>query len=248
MTDHVLPHDHSARKLLEALFQRSRVIDNEATFLAAGFDIRRKERRSLMRVATHPLAAGYIFKVFFVDERGLERKKTRGWKGFVRRCNQAERIGRVIRENGFQHFKVPRKWLFHTPPHPACDPDDQPIILVAEQQDLLPEEENERAWRHSITQAHLGELHAIIARAGGVSARPDNIALTRQGWFAFIDTEYSHRHHDYESIIPYLSCPMRQYWSDLVRRAAEEDEGTGNHASPPTREPGRHRVGRADRN
>jgi hypothetical protein len=55
-----------------------------------------------------------------------------------------------------------------------------------------------------------------------VSSRPDNIALTKQGQFAFIDTEYSRYFHDYESIAPYLSRQMRQYWSNLVRRRASE--------------------------
>jgi hypothetical protein len=206
-------------KLLETLLHRSGVIDNEAAFLEAGFEIRRKMARSLMRVATHAAVPGYVFKVFFVDERGCEREKSRGWKGFARRCDQAERIRRVIHGGDFQHFKVPRKWLFHTPPHPACGVDDQPAILVAEFQDLLLREDNERAWRHSIMEAHLDELYAIIERAGEASYRPDNIRLTREGRFAFIDTEHSSGEHDYDSILPYLSSRMSRYWSQLVGQA-----------------------------
>ena len=172
-----------------------------------------------MRVATHPALREYVFKVFFVEEQGCEREKSCGWKSFTVRCNQAERIRRVIQEEAFRHFRVPRKWLFHTPRHPWCSPDDQPAILVAEFQDLVPREDNERAWRHSVTEGHLHELYAVIEGAGGVSSRPDNIALTRQGWFAFIDTEYPPDLHDYESIAPYLSREMRQYWSSLIRRA-----------------------------
>jgi hypothetical protein len=220
MTFHVLPLDHPARRLLDTLFRSSSVIDDEAAFLAAGFDIHTKRRRSLMRVATHPMVAGYVFKVFFIDELACAREKSRGWRGFVRRCDQAERIRRIIQERGFQRFKVPRKWLFHAPGHPACGRDDQPMILVAEFQDLLPKADNKHGWRHSITPGHLDELYAIIEGAGGVSSRPDNIALTRQGSFAFIDTEHSSRQHDYESIAPYLSCEMSQYWSSLIQRAA----------------------------
>jgi hypothetical protein len=219
MTSHVLPCDHPAGRLLERLFRRSSVIDNEAAFLAAGFEIRRKQRRSLMCVATHPMLAGYAFKVFFVDEREREREKSRGWKGFVARCNRAERICRVIQEHRIQQFKVPRKWLFHAPHHPSCGPDDQPTILVAEFQDLLSQEESEHAWLHSVTESHLDELYAIINRAGGTSYRPDNIPLTRQGCFAFIDTEHSADRQDYDSIAPYLSCQMREYWSNLILRA-----------------------------
>ena len=201
------------------MFRRSGVIENEAAFLASGFEIQKKQRRSLMRVATHPLLEGYVFKVFFMDERHQERPKPRGWKGFARRCDQAERIRRVIHEHGIRHFRVPRKWLFQVPHHPSSGLDEQPTILVAEFQDLLPKETNEHAWRHSITPEHLDELYAIIADAGGVSSRPDNIALTRWGWFAFIDTDHSANLHDYESIGPYLSCQMRQYWSSLTGAA-----------------------------
>jgi hypothetical protein len=62
----------------------------------------------------------------------------------------------------------------------------------------------------------LQELYGILHKAGGVSARPENIALTKQGWFAFIDTEHSRHYHDYENVVPYLSPRMRQYWSALV--------------------------------
>jgi hypothetical protein len=169
-----------------------------------------------MRVAIHPMIAGYVFKVFFVDERKREREKSSGWKGFVARCNRAEQIRRVIQEHRIQHFKVPRKWLFRVPRHLSCDPDDHPVILVAEFQDLFSQKESEYAWLHSVTESHLDELYTIINCAGGTSYRPDNIPLTRQGWFAFIDTEHFTDRHDYESIAPYLSCQMREYWSNLA--------------------------------
>jgi hypothetical protein len=53
----------------------------------------------------------------------------------------------------------------------SCGPHDQP----AEFQDLLSQEESEHAWLHSVTESHLGELYAIINRAGGTSYRPNNI-------------------------------------------------------------------------
>jgi hypothetical protein len=222
MTSHILPCYHPAGRLLERLFCCSSVVDNEATFLAAGFEIRRKQRRSLMRVATHPMLAGYVFKVFFVDEREHEREKSGGWKGFIARCNQAERIRQVIQQHRIQHFRVPRKWLFRAPYHASCGPDDQPTILIAELQDLLSQDETEHAWIHSVTESHLDELYIIINHAGGTSYRPDNIPITRQGSFAFIDTEHSSDRHDYDSIVPYLSCQMRGYWSSLISLAAVE--------------------------
>jgi hypothetical protein len=58
-----------------------------------------------MRVATHPMLAGYVFKVFFIDERECERKKSRGWKDSIARCNQAELIRQVVQQYRFGHFK-----------------------------------------------------------------------------------------------------------------------------------------------
>jgi hypothetical protein len=217
MTFQLLPSAHPARALLETLFLGSSIIDNEGAFREAGFEVRVKKLRSLMRVATHPTLAKYIFKVFLVEEQQCEREKSRGWKGFATRCRQADRIRTVIQKSGIQHFKVPHKWLFYPPYHPSCSLDDQPMILVAEYQDLLSRKENEQAWLHSVTEGHLDELYAIIDGAGGVSCRPDNIALTQQGQFSFIDTEHSSETRDYQSITPYLSKRMCQYWSDLIQ-------------------------------
>jgi hypothetical protein len=220
MNFQLLPPTLPARKVLETLFHCSSVIDDETAFHEAGFETHVKKLRSLMRVATHPALPNYVFKVFFVNERQCEREKSRGWKGFLSRCKGAERISKVIQERRIQHFQVPRKWLFYPPHHPSCSSDDQPMILVAEYQDLLSREENEHAWLDSITEGHLDELHAIIEGAGGASYRPDNIPLTEQGKFAFIDTEHSSGTRDYRSISPYLAPQMRRYWSDLIRRSS----------------------------
>jgi hypothetical protein len=222
MNSYLLPSTHPAREALDFLFRRPDVINNDSTFHAAGFEIRVKKVRSLMRVVTHPALPEYLLKVYFVDERQHEREKTRGWRGFASRCQGAERIRRVIREYRLQYFQVPRKWLFSIPTHhPACSPDDQPVILVAERQNLLARIENEQAWLNAIAECHLEELHTVIHGAGGSSYRPDNIRLTKEGKFAFIDTEHTGDQPDYESISQYLAPRMRQYWLALNKRPAE---------------------------
>ena len=222
MNSYLLPSTHPARDALGILFGRPGVIDNDGTFHAAGFEIRFKKSRSLMRVAAHPALPNYLFKVYFVDERQGEREKTRGWRGFARRCQNAERIYNIIRQNGLRYFQVPRKWQVLLPtPHPACDPNDHPVILVAERQELLSRNENEHAWRNAIVEHHLDELYTIIHGAGGASYRPDNICLTKQGKFAFIDTEHTGDQRDYETISQYLAPRMREYWLALNTRDAE---------------------------
>lgn len=196
-------------------------MDDEAAFCEAGFEIAFKKRRSLMRVAIHPALKEYLFKVFFISEQHCEREKVRGWSGFAIRCEGAERIRRIIEDRQIRHFQVPHKWLFYPPYHPACSLDDPPVILVAEYQDLLPQSENECAWFNAVREPHLDELYAIIQGAGGASYRPDNIPRTKQGKFAFIDTEHSSQQRDCESIRPYLAPQMRQYWLDLIQSQAK---------------------------
>ena len=48
----------------QTLFRCSVVVDNEAAF-QGGLS---RSRGSLIRVAMHPMLAGYVFKVFFIDE------------------------------------------------------------------------------------------------------------------------------------------------------------------------------------
>jgi hypothetical protein len=219
MNSYILPSTHPARDALDFLLRCPSVIDNDCTFQTAGFETRVKKSRSLMRVATHPALPKYLFKVYFVDERQLERKKPRGWRGFASRCQGAERIGRIIRERRLQYFQVPRKWLVLLPTHhPACRPNDQPVILVAERQELLSRKENEQAWLNAIVERHLDDLYTIIHDAGGASYRADNIRLTKQGKFAFIDTEHTGDQRDYESINQYLAPRMRKYWLELNKR------------------------------
>jgi hypothetical protein len=221
MTFHLLPPTHPARTVLEHLFSCSRVIRNESTFHEAGFVTHVQKLRSLMRVAIHPALPEYIFKVFLVDERQCEREKPRGWKSFHIRCIGAERIRRIIQERRVQHFQVPRKWLFYPAHDPSCSVDDQPMILVAEYEDLVSRQCNEHAWFSGLTESHLDELYTIIDCAGGASYRPDNIPLTKKGTFSFIDTEHSCERPDYDSIVPYLSPRMRRYWTTLIQSGSK---------------------------
>ena len=222
MNSYFLPSTNPARGALELIFRSPSVISNESTFCAAGFQIQIRKWRSLMRVAIHPSAPQYLFKVYFVDERRCEREKRRGWEGFVNRCRNAEKIRGIIRECGLRYFQVPHKWLFVSSiQHPACSRDDQPVVLVAERLNLVPDAENEQAWLHSITERHLDELYMIIQGAGGSSYRPDNIRLVKQGKFAFIDTEHTGDQPDYESISQYLAPRMREYWLALNKRKIE---------------------------
>ena len=137
------------------------------------------------------------------------------------RCIGAEKIRRVITKKNFTHFVVAEKYIYPLPAHPS--PPSNGLytrhfaILLAEDMQLVPKSENLRAWKTVITREHLHELYTIMTAARGSSYRPDNICYTRNGKFAFIDTEYPSSGPDYTSIRPHLSPKMQRYWDRLIK-------------------------------
>ena len=216
---YLLPFNHPTRFYLDYIFSSTRVTQDSNTFDAAGFISKFIQPRSFIRVASHPYLPGYLVKVYLDNELRI-KKNTPGWKWFVNRAKNAKLIRRYIRQNGFKYFAAPQKWIYPLPIHtsPPNDPgySRKNEILIVEDMQLVSEEENLKAWKTVITKKHLEEFYEIISYAGGSSYRADNVAYTKDGKFAFIDTEYSHRFPNYAAILPYLSPEMAAYWKRLV--------------------------------
>lgn len=216
---YLLPFNHPTRFYLDYIFSNSRVIQDANTFDAAGFISKFIQPRSFIRVASHPYIPGYLVKIYLDDELRI-KKNTPGWKWFVNRARNAKLIRRYIRQNGFKYFVAPQKWIYPLPINTS--PPNDPMfsrkneILIVEDMQLVSEAENLEAWKTVITKKHLEELYEIISYAGGFSYRADNVAYTKDGKFAFIDTEHSHRLSNYAAILPYLSPEMATYWKRLV--------------------------------
>jgi hypothetical protein len=216
-TGNILPANHPGKPALDAIFLSRRATKDEETFQSSGFTTLFYKSRSFIRVARHPSLPGYLLKVYLDSE---QRKKGNrpGREWLLRRCAGAAKIRKVIKQNRIKYFQVPGKWLYPLPSQHSSTSLDQPFILVVDDMDLVSKEENKSAWKSLITREHLNELYLIITRAGGSSYRPDNIWLTKHGKFAFIDTEYPTQDYDYNSISPYLSPEMRNYWVNLTQR------------------------------
>lgn len=220
-TPYLLPEDHPLTPILDSIFLSSRPLYNSKTFKAAGFVSKFIQPRSFIRVASHDLMPGYLFKVY-LDSELRQKRKIPGWKWFANRAKNARVIEDFIRSNGIKHFVVPKKWIY---PTPLSDRSQIPgkgkysiknEILVVEDMQLVSKKENKKAWKSVITKEHLDEFLAIIRHAGGASYRADNVAFTKHGTFAFIDTEYTNQHSKARSILPYLSPKMREYWIQIT--------------------------------
>ncbi len=216
---HLLPLQHPIRAFLDSIFLQVRATKDSTTFRQAGFITLAARPRSFVRVASHPHLRGYLVKAYL--DTVLSKKYHReSWEWLVKRCEGADKIRRIIRKRKIKHFSVPYKWIYCLPPEPSPPKDSlhkrHLALLCVKNMHLVPREENYYAWSHNITEEHLDELFVIISHAKGASYRPDNIAYTKKGQFAFIDTEYPNHGPDFKSIRKYLNFQMCAYWDHIV--------------------------------
>lgn len=222
---YLLPKNHPTKAILDNIFHSSRAILDATALKNAGFNILYSGKRSFIKVVSHPLMPGYLFKVYLDNELRLKQGRP-GWKWFAYRCQGARTIAKLIKREKIKYFTVAKKWIYALPATPA--PPNSPVytrkncILVVEDMQLIDKEENLALWKNAITKKQLDELYDIITYAAGRSYRPDNIHYTKNGKFAFIDTEYPYHKPDFNSIRPFLSHKMRSYWDHLVKMGGGE--------------------------
>ncbi len=222
IADYLIPLHHPIKAALDALFSQSRVLENESTLVAAGFEILVPPlAHSYIIVARHPEMPGYVFKLH-LDSETRSRKQIPHWIWLVRRCAEARKIRKTIERKNIRYFSVPDKWLFVPPVYPyssALNP--QPIIVVETDMDLVSAEESEYMWKRGIKTKHLDELYSIIKHGYGGSSvlhLPNNVPFTKNNKFAFIDTEGPQSDHvKFKFVKTYFSKEMQEYWDDLTR-------------------------------
>ncbi len=221
---YLLPLHHPMRPKLDAIFCESRATQNRHTFHEAGFRLIARGPRSFINVAKHPLLPHHLVKVYFDNETQRKEKRS-SWHWLIYRCQGADKIRKIIKKYEVKHFTVAKKWIYCFPAAPSPPTDifhtrHFALLLVTDMQ-LVSRNYNSYAWSHKITQEHLHELYTILSRAKGSSYRPDNIAYTKKGQFAFIDTEYPTRGPDFKRIRPYLNKEMQAYWDQLIKRGGD---------------------------
>lgn len=213
---HLLPLDHPVKEKLDAIFSQSRVLHDKKTLTDAGFIILTAQPISFIIVTIHPEIPGYIFKVY-LDTELRKKKEVAHWEWLVRRCVGAKAIRSVIRKKKLKYFIVPDKWLYILPQYPlSSEPNPQTVILVETHIQLG--ENSAHAWKTVVKPKHLDELYLIYKTGYGSVHMPDNVPYTKDGKFAFIDTESPKRHPKVNYVKKYLSKDMQEYWHYLINR------------------------------
>ena len=168
-------------------------------------------RQVLSKLSKHPLAPGYVFKLYLESEKRLKFGKP-GWIWLTNRCIGAERIKALIKQKSIRHFCVADKWLYRVPGGVI-----QPVILVAKDMQLVSQDAIDKAWKTQATKEHLKELYYILSQGCGSHFLTGNVPYTKWGKFAFIDTEYPKRHFTISNAGKYLSPDMKRYWDKLLK-------------------------------
>ena len=217
---YLIPLDHPMKPTLDTIFSMSRVIENERSLVDAGFEIIAGPMPlSFIIVARHPQIPGYVFKIYLDSEKRC-RKEIPHWLWLARRCAGAYGIRQIIERDKIRHFSVPDKWLYLLPVYPyssAAHP--QPVILM--ETDMQPEsyEVTQHMWKTAVTRKHLDELYHILKHGFGGNGTIflyENIPYTKQGKFAFTDTEDTRAKLELKHIKKYLSKEMQRYWDSLI--------------------------------
>ena len=134
----------------------------------------------------------------------------------------------MIKENGWQNiFKVPHKWIYALPEFPKSPEHylQKNFILVEEDMDLCPHEENKIAWSSSKVDKHiLRNLFILIDEIGLLDCtKIHNIPFSNDGRIAFIDTQTYHKWPiDYSYLTSYLSPDMKPYWKKITNKGRTE--------------------------
>lgn len=214
-----LPDNHPIAAKLTRLCKKSRFIESKRVFEKAGFGKVHMRQPTNIIMGKHMDYSGYLFKVYLDSQPPVCE-----WCNWLSRIRGASGIRECIRSHQFQHFCVPRKWIYPVPaepsPSPKTDCNRKNFFLIVEDMHLVNHKENLQAFHNKITTQMLDELYTILDEEGLFdSVYPDNIPFTKKGKMAFIDTEH---HHGwpilYHRLTRYFSPDMQRYWSELISR------------------------------
>lgn len=131
----------------------------------------------------------------------------------------AEKVRNLIEEKKIKFFTVPDKWIYPLPefPKPIKIKQSQLVVLVVTDMNLVSKFETREAWKSIITQEHLDELYCILSHGHGSSGLVRNVPYTKNGTFAFVDTEKPNKLPKYDKAKVFFSKEMQEYWDLLVK-------------------------------
>lgn len=221
VSPYLLPSSSEVKQQLDEIFKKSRVILNIKTLKEAGFINAKPRKFTRIIVTAHQDLPGYIFKIY-LDAQRHKSDETESVI-FLKRVKGALAIAKFIEENELDHlFKVPKKWIYLLPQHPAPPKEFayKNFILVVEDMHLLSHAENKKMWSSSnVTAEILIGLHSILQEIGlRDCAKIDNIPFSEDGKIAFIDTQsFGFKSVPFKRLKKMLSSEMQDLWDDLCK-------------------------------
>jgi hypothetical protein len=141
------------------------------------------------------------------------------WEWMIRRTENRYLVQQAIKKHKMHHFVAAKKWLYLLPFNTQNS--QHIMLLVAEKMDILPLCESVAGWKQMDCKI-LDELYTILSSCFAGSWRPDNIALMKNGLFAFVDTEHKATIASFERINRYLDPELVPYWESLVRTGGSQ--------------------------
>ncbi len=224
MRPYLLPTNNPLKAALDHLFQGQRLIQNETSFIEAGFITLHHQPFSKIRVAKHANLPGYLFKVY-LDSDPYEIKNKACWWRLTQRCKGAKNIRRLIKEKNLVHFTVPDKWLYPLSTSSLSSKADrrsiQPVILVVTDMDLVSSYDSVEAWKTKVTPRILDELYCILSHGFASEYLTINIPYCKNGKFACVDTEDAKKELKLDEVKNFIAPEMHGYWDELVRKGGK---------------------------
>lgn len=221
LSPYFLPEDHPARPVLDQIFSQSRATLSLKSLKKAGFIDPKPRKWTHVVVTRHPDVPGIIFKIYLDAQRNFKQRTE--YQQWIQRIEGALLIEQMVQVHGWEHiFKVPKKWIYPLPeePNPPKEFIRKNFILLAEDMDILPQEENYAKWKTDwINREKIDAIYAICEELGLYdSAKPDNIPFSRDGRIAFVDTQTVNRWPvAYRKLTPFLTTTMQEYWKSLTK-------------------------------
>lgn len=212
---YLLPLDHPVKETLDQIFKNLTVIESKQSLLDAGFLLITRQKKSSIFVVKHPLAPGFVFKLY-CNSHPAGRNDMKGWECLSLRCKNARKVKKIIETHHMLYFTVPDKWLYVLPPFPKkLAKQSQFLVLVATDMKIRSPKDTKFAWKNRITHRHLDELYLILSEGYGSSYLLNNIPFTEENTFTLIDLEKPKREIPLERIEKYFSYDMGIYWKTL---------------------------------
>ena len=216
MAPYLLPETHPTKPILDTIFTSSDVIKNDTTLMNAGFRILFTQKKSFIRVVSHPLLKGYLLKLYPNSERRIGKGPS-GWKRLTARCIVAEKIKRIIKEKKIHTFVVADKWLYPLPVPKHQNSKQQPVVLIVKNMNIYSRKESEIAWKKKASWGTIKGLYEIFSQGYGSAVLTSNLPYTKDHKFAFIDTECDMRKFSMKNAKRYFSPKMWKYWNSILK-------------------------------